>query len=182
MYAKPRCAARKEDILSYPDNMYSANRKAEYVVNKWNPIAPKVPLILQDLNATFLPALPTKVKHLAIRFVAIKELNLEGLNDLKTLVVECCPHLTHIYNMPNSVKSIVLSSNTKLEDIHRLPYHLSYIRLWTLPALRTIPMLPTHLRDLVLNDMPLAEFYMPSFPKLLRITVDGILQPMDVFL
>jgi hypothetical protein len=173
-------------LLSLPDSIYSPEDKALSVVTRWNPIAPSVPLIIKDINTRILPPFPKEVKHIILSNLhGITHLDLTGIEKLSSLVVEYCPMLVEITNIPPTTRSMHIICCKNLLAIDQLPRNLSYARFDTLKNLKYLPSLPRHLRELVISDMPLKEIPLrqgdeneplPFLPEMLTVTLNGELQ------
>jgi hypothetical protein len=173
-------------LLSLPDSIYSPEDKALSIVNRWNPIAPSVPLIIKDIKTRILPPFPKEVKHIILSNLhCITHLDLTGIEKLSSLVVEYCPYLTEITNIPPTTRSMHIICCKNLLSIDQLPRNLSYARFDTLKNLKYLPSLPRHLRELVISDVAFKEIparqgdedaTLPRLPEMLTVTFNGELQ------
>ena len=173
-------------LLSLPDSIYSAEDKALSVVTRWNPIAPAVPLVIQDINTTILPPFPAEVKHIILRNLhGITRIDLTGIEKLSSLVIEYCPMLVEITNIPPTTRSMHVICCKNLLAIDSLPRNLSYARFDTLKNLKYLPSLPRHLRELVISDIAVKEIpfrqgdedsLLPCLPEMLTVTLNGDVQ------
>lgn len=173
-------------LLSLPDSIYSPEDKAVSIVNRWNPIAPSVPLVVQDINTRILPPFPSQVRHIILRNLHnITRVDLTGIEKLSSLVIEYCPMLVEITNIPPTTRSMHVICCKNLLAIDQLPRNLSYARFDTLKNLKYLPSLPRHLRELVMTDVAVKEIplrqgdedsLLPCLPELLTITLNGDVQ------
>lgn len=173
-------------LLSLPDSIYSAEDKALSVVNRWNPIAPAVPLVIQDINTRILPPFPKEVRHIILRNLhGITRVDLSGIEKLSSLVIEYCAYVTEITNIPPTTRSMHVICCKNLLAIDSLPRNLSYARFDTLKNLKYLPSLPRHLRELVISDVAAKEIpvrqgdedsLLPCLPEMLTVTLNGDVQ------